>query len=202
MKRSKEEIEKYFKEYIFGFIFNDIQNCIKSKANYAVALLLLSYTEFIGGLINGTIGLQGKSQEQFNKALEYFDWSGDEKYYKNFKQKYRDTDFQIKEGNIYTLFRCGLAHEYFIKGDSFVYNNPDGYRDDKGIFYCEGCIDNDAGVQVIDGRLRFHTNAYFRDFKNAVQKYYEKLIEEKDQNLLNAYNSARDRISVREILMK
>lgn len=202
MQRSKEEIEKYFKEYIFGFIFNDIQNCIKAKANYTVALALLSYTEYVGGLINGTLGLQGKSEKQFNKALEYFEWNGDKKYYKNFTQQYKDIGSQIKAGNIYTLFRCGLAHEYFIKGDSFVHNNSDGYRDDKGIFYCEGCIDSDAGVQVIGGRLRFHTNAYFRDFKNAVQKYYEKLIEGEDQNLLNTYNSSRDRISVREILVK
>jgi hypothetical protein len=202
MRRSQQDIKKHFEEYIFGFIFNDIYGCMKARANYTVALALLSYTEYVGGLINGTLGLQGKSQEQFNKALEFFEWNGDGKYYRGFKQKYKDFDFQIKEGTIYTLFRCGLAHEYFIKGDSLVHNNPDGYRDSKGVFYCEGCIDSDAGVQVIDGRLRFHTNAYFRDFKNAVQKYYEKLIEGEDQNLLNVYNSAMDRIFVRELLMK
>ena len=191
MRRSQQDIKKHFREYIFGFIFNDIHGCIKAGANYTVALALLSYTEYVGGLINGTLGLQGKSQEQFNKALEFFEWNGDGKYYKDFKQKYRDIDFQIKEGTIYALFRCGLAHEYFIKGDSLVHNNPNGYF-----------VDGDAGVQVIDGRLRFHTNAYVRDFNNAVQKYYEKLIKEKNQDLLDAYDSAMDRVSVREILMK
>jgi hypothetical protein len=201
MNRVNKEIKAYFKEYIFGFIFNDIQTCIKAKANYTVALALLSYTEFIGGLVNGTLGLQGKSQEQFNKALDYFEWKRDKNYYKNFTHKYKDVDFQIKNGNIYTLFRCGLAHEYFIKGDSLVHNNSDGYIDEKGVYYCDGCIDSDAGVQVINKKLRFHNNAYFRDFKKAVIKYYEKLTEDKDQELLSNFNNALDRITVRQILL-
>ncbi len=196
MTRTKEQIEKHFNEYIFGFIFNDIENCINAKANYTVALALLSYTEFIGGLINGTLGLRGESEKQFNKALEFFEWNGDFNYYKNFKQKYRDVDFQIKDGNIYTLFRCGLAHEYFIKGDSLVHNNPDEYLD------CpDGCVDSDAGIGIVDKRLRFHTNAYFRDFKNAVQKYYGELTKGNNQILIDNYSNSIDRISVRELIL-
>jgi len=200
---SEEEIKSYFKEYIFGFIFNDIENCIKAKANYTVALALLSYTEFLGGLINGTLGLRDKSHEQFNEALKFFEWNGDGNYYKNFRIEFRDADFLEKEGDIYSLFRCGLAHEYFIKGDSLVHNNPTGYKDSQGKFYSEGRINSDAGVQVIDDnetkRLRFHNNAYFRDFKKAWQKYYKKLVEEKDQKLLRKFNNALERIRVREI---
>jgi len=204
MDRAEEEIKNYFKKYIFGFIFNDIENCMKAKANYTVALALLSYTEFLGGLINGTLGLQGRSGEQFNKALEFFEYKGDKDYYRNFKIKFKDVDFVEKEGDIYTLFRCGLAHEYFIKGDSLVHNNPDGYRDSNGKFYCEGCTEDDTGVQIIDDngkkRLRFHNNAYFRDFKNAWKKYYRKLVEEKDKDLLQKFNNTLDRIKVRKIV--
>ncbi|MHA1856352.1 MAG: hypothetical protein ACTSYY_09910 [Promethearchaeota archaeon] len=192
--RTKQEIIDYFQEYIFGFIFRDIENCIKSGANYTVALALLSYTEFLGGLIKGTLGLPnpGMSQERFNAALEFFDWEGDEDYYKNFKIRFRDIDFQEKQGNIYQIFRNGLAHEYFIKGDSYVHNNPDGSVDpnDKGV---------EVGVFHGKKRLRFHCNAYFRDFKKACLKYYKKLIVEEDKNLLTNFNNALDRISVRKI---
>ena len=205
MTYTKNRIKKYFEEYIYGFICNDIRNCIKVKANYTVALALLSYTDYLGGLINGTLGLQGKSKEQFNKALEYFEWKGNQNYYKSFKIKFKDIDFTNKEDcDIYSLFRCGLAHEYFVKGDSLVHNNPDGYKDEKGKYYCDGCIDKDAGVQIItneegDKRLRFHNNAYFRDFKKACDKYYEELVAREDKNLLKNFNNALDRIAVREI---
>lgn len=180
MNRTKKEIKNYFKKYIFGYIFNDIENCIKAKANYTVALALLSYTEFLGALINGNLGEPGNSHKNFNKALEYFEWNENTDYYKDFKITFKDINGKEKDGDIYTLFRCGLAHEYFIKGDSFVHNNPNGFRDAAGIFYGEGCIDSDAGVQVIEEKgkkkLRFHNNAYFRDFKKAWQKYYRNII--------------------------
>ncbi len=199
-----DKIKEYFKEYIFGYIFDDIQNCINARANYTVALALASYTDFLGGLINGTLGLQGESKKQFLKALEYFpDYKGEENYYKNFHIKFKDVDYQIKDGDIYSLFRCGLAHEYFIKGDSFVHNNPDGYRDERDVFHREGCISADAGVQVIDinggKRLRFHTNAYFRDFKQAWEKYYAELMDVNNKNLREKFMNTLERIKVREI---
>lgn len=203
MMRTDKEIEEYFNKFIFGFIFNDIESCIKARTNYTTALGLLSYTEFLGGLINGTLGLQGRSREQFNKALEFFEWNGNKNYYKNFKVTLRDVDFVQKEADIYSLFRCGLAHEYFIKGDSLVHNNPEGYTDGHGRHFSEGCIDADAGVQIIrEGkikRIRFHNNAYFRDFKKAWQKYYDKLIKSKSSGLRNTFNNSLDRLVVREI---
>ncbi len=203
MSRTNREIKKYFNDYIFGYIFNDIENCIKAKANYTVALALLSYTDFLGGLINGTLGLQRESKIQFNKAIEYFEWNGNKSYYKNYKLQFKDVDFVQKEGDIYTLFRCGLAHEYFIKGDSFVHNNPNGYTDNAGKYYKDGCIDKDVGVQSVNirkvKRLRFHNNAYFRDFKNAWKKYFDELIQKKNAEIITNFNNALDRIAVREI---
>jgi len=200
---SKDQIEAYLKKNIEQFIFEDIKNCIHAKANYTIALALTSYTDFLGGLINGTLGLQGKSKEQFNKALEYFEWNGDANYYKDFRITYRDVDFTTKSGDIFSLFRCGLAHEYFIKGDSFVHNNPDGYRDENGVSYSEGCVPGEAGIQIINEngrqRLRFHTNAYFRDFKQACTKYCQELKVDNNEALREKFMNARERISVREI---
>ena len=48
-------------------------------------------------------------------------------------------------------------------------------------------------------RLRFHCNAYFRDFCSAVMRYYKLLIVDKDPNLLKNFNKALDRVSYRKI---
>ena len=195
MIRSIEQIIDFFNEYIFGFIFHDLEYCIQARANYVVALALLSYTEYIGGLITGKLGMRDQSASNFRKALEYFEWNGDANYYKDFKVKYTDEQGQESEADIYTIFRCGLVHEYFVKGDSFVHNNPSGYvvEDDKGI----GWI-NENGQD----RLRFHCNAYFRDLKKAVLKYYKLLICDKNPNLLQAFNEALDRVEKRKVVKK
>lgn len=194
MTRSKREIDEFFKEYVFGFIWNDVAAVIAGAANYSAALCLLSYTEYLGGLIDGSLGISspGMSSKRFKKALEYFAWNGDPNYYKDFKVQFRDLDFQEKDGDLYGLFRCGLAHEYFIKADSFVHNNANGI-----------CLADDAGVQVIEDngqkRLRFHTNAYFRDFRDACQRYHKDLVQRQDADLLRNFCNALDRMSVREI---
>ncbi len=200
MTINSDEIQKYFDEYIFGFIFQDIQSCIQAQTNYTTALALLSYTEFLGGLINGTLGLRDRSREQFNKALEFFDWNEDLAYYRNFKVKIREVDFLDVSADIYSLFRCGLAHEYFIKTNAYVHNNPQGFTDGNGIIYPDGCLPTDAGVQKIDGRLRFHNNAYFRDFKKAWRKYLHALIIEKNKNLVLKYSNSLQRVAVRRLI--
>lgn len=129
--KTKEEIIDFFHEYIFGFIFNDIQNCIKATADYTVALALLSYTEFLGGLINGKLGLEKWSKKNFGKALDYF--PKQYKSLKNIKIEYYVNKKRQEKMGLYEIFRYGLAHEYFIKGGrkiSCVWNNPNGYTAD------------------------------------------------------------------------
>jgi len=41
-------VSDFFKEYIFGFIYHDINSAIDGKANFLAALGLLCYTEFLG----------------------------------------------------------------------------------------------------------------------------------------------------------
>ncbi len=118
--------------------------------------------------------------------------NGNDRYYAEFTIRFRDVDLLEKDGNVYNLFRCGLAHEYFIKGDSLVHNNPDG-----------SCTPGEPGVGVhVDSgtkRLQFHTNAYFRDFKGAWERYQHDLIDGSDKNLVRKFNNALDRVGLREI---
>ncbi len=199
MQRSKEDIINHFQEFIFDFIYHDIEHCIEVRANYAVALALLSYTEYIGGLISGYLGLKNKSKSNFEEALKYFP-----KEYSDvnitLKVEYRDERGQIKsDTGIYGLFRCGMVHEYFIKGLGTVINNPDGHAEAHRI-----------GVEVMkvemlstgveEKLLVLRTNEYFRDFKVAVEKIYKRLILNSDPKLLKGFNKSLDRIDARRIL--
>jgi len=71
--------------------------------NFLAALGLLCYTEFAGKIMN-----EGKcsSTKHFN---DFFDQLGEE--YKDFRHKHK----------IYDIFRCGLAHEYFVKKSCTIY---------------------------------------------------------------------------------
>jgi hypothetical protein len=152
------------KEYFKGrrFIYNDIRREIRlaevteriqGKAilkqlriprgggNFLAALGLLCYTEFAGKekykckKKNGT----DHANKNFNK---YFDELG-----KDYKA------FRASGVNVYNIFRCGLAHEYFVKDNCTIFMKnrvpgPGIGRDKEGKYY-------------------FVVETYFRDFMNA-----------------------------------
>jgi len=184
------EIEVYLNQFFDAFIFKDIENCIAAKANYVVALALLTYTEYLGGLKTGNLGLSDKTPENFRAGLELFEWNGDPNYYKGFAIEIEDQGVR-RQCDVYTLFRCGMVHEYLIKGESLVHNNP----------RVDYCIPADQGIGWHDHErhriLRFHTNAYFRDFKNAVQKYKGMLRMTQTREL---FSSAIERLNERKVL--
>ena len=156
-KQDREKIKKYFKEYIFGFIFNDIQSGIKGKANFLTALGLLCYTEFMGGLMNGGFA-QGRATSNFNT---FFDFLGSK--YKNFRSSH----------NVYKIYRCGMAHEYFIKGNFTIYMRG-----------------GSPGVAIgPDGRYLFFVENYFKDFKKACHKFYRQILKEINPAILNIIQS-------------
>ena len=93
----KNCILDYFQQYVFGFIFSDIENCIKARANFSVASLLMTYTEHMGALIHGDLGLTGKSKNDFNYFLGYMEFQGNDEYYKKFLIKYKDDQEGEKE---------------------------------------------------------------------------------------------------------
>lgn len=89
----------WLEKYIENFMFHDVQVCLDGDANFAAALMLSVYTEFIGGLINGTVsdneGVGRENYKTFLNKMGYIDSSKNTRYY-----------YKI---------RCGLAHQYFIK---------------------------------------------------------------------------------------
>lgn len=91
------ELKDFFNEYIFGFIYHDINAAICGKANYLAALGLLAYTEFLGKLVKGG----GEGSEQFYEFL-----------HNDMGTEYQKLKRQV---DVYVVFRHGLAHQYFIK---------------------------------------------------------------------------------------
>lgn len=190
MNHDEQFIKDYFQQFIQGFIFNDIDKSINAGTNFMIALALMSYTEHLGSLMTGKLGISGFSESNFNKALEYFDFNGDINYYKDFKVKDNKSG---KELNIYKIFRCGLVHEYFPKGlEKMTIHNEPSYLPS-----------TDVGISWVDfgteRRLRFHCNAYFRDFKNAFNKYKEDLLVKKDSILLENFDNAINNIESYDI---
>jgi hypothetical protein len=205
LERSNWHIADFFYTYINGFIYNDVERCIKAEANHVVALALLSYTEFIGGLISGNLGKKGHAEENFGRALEYFP----EEYRKidsSIQLQYFDRGKPITHPTgIYNIFRCGLVHEYFIKGHVLIHNNPDGHADEHiGILRKEHIIEFPAEIGLPPYPsiyLEFHANEFFRDFKSAVAKILKLLLMDKDKKLLEGFNESLDRISSRRIVV-
>ncbi len=207
MQRSDWHILDYFHTYIQGAIYPEIERCIQVGADNVVALALLSYTEYLGGLISGTLGLNGKSRLNFKKALEYFPTEYND-IDSSLNMEYTDENGkrQTKKKGIYDVFRCGLAHEYFIKGFPIIYNNPDGHTNEHiGILRKEHIIEFpvETGLRPYPSRyLEFHANEYFRDFKAAVGKIIKLLLVDRDEKLLKGFNESLDRIRLRRIVVE
>ncbi len=198
----KTEIIEFFDEYIFGFIYSDIEKGIKSGANYLVALGLLSYSEFIGGLLTGKSGISSESESNFNAFQEkYLSYEYETNYYCDFQITIAGTPYPNSVRGkqhyaLYTIFRCGLVHEYFIKGNNTVIaNSLDNKANSKAGIYWKEVFDEDSGKKI--EKMFFHTNNYFRDFKKAVNSYFENLLIDTtlQGNLKNSLNNLNKSIS-------
>lgn len=162
------EVDNFFREYIFGFIYHDVEAAIQGKANYLAALGLVVYTEFMGGLVSGGLGEKGRSRERF---YAFFNRLGPE---------YEDVGKRRELVKIYGNVRCGLAHAYFIDQDSVVKMTIGGGHG-------ETC-----GIEVepATGTVWFIVERYWRDFKRAVGEYHRELVEEKSRELLTKFRKA------------
>ena len=196
MDKTEDKIEVFFQEIIFGIIYPQIEQCMNAKANYVVALALLSYTELIGGLASGNLGLEGKSRANFDEALKYFP----EAYRKvdsKIKVKYTDGNGKPREDKgIYGVYRCGVVHEFLIKGVNA------GVADISGRPANESRVGVSLATTVNSNEklLTFFPKEYFRDFKSATCQIYKKLVVDCDHKLLEGFNKSLEMYYSREIL--
>lgn len=123
--------------------------------NFIAALALLCYTEFAGKLITG----KDDPAENFNL---FFDKLGSA--YKNFRKNHK----------VYNIFRCGLAHEYYVKGNCTI-----GMLKDKSI----------CGISLKKDKYYFVVEKYFEDFKVAFDALEE--LFSKEENVAEHTNLAQ-----------
>ena len=154
-------IDDHFKEFIFGFMLSDLKVAIEQGLNFLAALSLMSYTEILGGYVTGKLKTRGNSGRNFKAFLPYL---GD---------YYVDLDDRI---GIYERVRCGLTHEYFIKGNASVVTKSNFSR---GIFYNED-----------DDKIYFIAQNYYKDLKKAIEKYHNEIINEENQELIRKFYEA------------
>jgi hypothetical protein len=100
--KRKEAAGEWLGKYVEGYMFSDVRACIEGKANFAAALALSTYSEILGGLINGS--LEEKGEAKANNYITFLKQMG-----------YKD-----EAGKAYGLVRGGLTHQYFVKQESTV----------------------------------------------------------------------------------
>ena len=167
MTELQKKILAVFDEYIFGFMRSDIDAAIKGDANYLAALGLVTYTEFLGGLWTGGLGLLGTSKDNFNAFIPYLG------------EPYQRIHQRV---NIYDLVRCGLVHNYFIKGESTIWNKAEG--DAPGIIASPG------------GPTYFICNVYARDLFAGATRFRNEILDEKDPTLAQNFEKGMKNINV------
>ena len=151
---SKQAIDAFFAEYVFGFMATDVGREIEraragqDAGNFLCALALLCYTEVLGGIRRGTLA-PGNGRQNF------------ERFFRELGPAYgRLLDDDV---DVYRLFRCGMAHEYLIKGSATVSML-------KGV--------EPAGIAIAPGGHRyFCVERYFEAFAAAAARLHEDLSE-------------------------
>jgi len=107
---NKNTEAKAVMDLLKSFMFSDIKVAIDGGANYLAALALSTYTEYLGGLLSGT--LTSHLGQNYTKFI----------------QKYFDSEYMVldsrlrKDGfnGLYEAVRSGLVHEYFMKAKGGV----------------------------------------------------------------------------------
>jgi hypothetical protein len=180
-------------------MWSDVEGAIKARANYVAALALLNYTEVLGGLANGKLGLRNAAGECFHDGLGLMEWKGDPNYYKDFTVLLTDGANGARDADPWVVFRCGMAHEYFAKGIAGVDNN-DTYADPRA------CDPDKAGYmwRALDANgplcLRFFTNAYYRDLRAGADTLHARVMPRSPAR--TNFEAAVSRISARVVSRK
>lgn len=167
-------------------MFNDISNATdKAAANFLAALGLSVYTEVMGGLVTGELRSQHRARANYEAFLNYMG------------SPYLLLDKQV---GLYDRVRCGLAHEYFIKGPSIIARtivDPVTQRPDTvpGIVYAPPrtklAIQTDRGlVQLPRDTIAFGIRNYLRDFQQAAENYYSDLLQPSNAPLVQELEKA------------
>jgi hypothetical protein len=136
--------QAWLEKFVEGFMFHDVDACINGGANFAAALTLNVYTDALGGLIKGQLAERNVSEPNYTAFLSRMGYTPDECH------------------EYYVTVRCGLAHQYFIKGENTIGNMTLAL--------------GGKGIRKVDDVLYFINKTYFDEFKTAYFAYKTELL--------------------------
>ena len=182
---NNKDIENYITTFIYdgsggGFICNDIRKAIDNGLNYLTALGLLSYTEFIGSLMPQFLSnLAATNTMRGTKANFY-------KFYYRLGDSYSLFDRRLVEwlgdnNGVYTVYRGGLSHSYFIGGNLTIGTTR------LNLSSVVAKTSNSSMGFTQEGKLGFATEKYFDDFLNVSSFFRKKILVEQDEEWINAF---------------
>lgn len=161
---SKAQLDKYFNDYVFGFMFTDIRREIDhgrahlagtsrdGGGNFLAALGLLCYTEAVG-----KVAAANPPRSTSSAFVTFFDSFAEGRY-----GEWR-RGWECKSGRrVEDVFRNGMAHEYLPKKPARVLMLGDALP----------ALGQDDPP---NGPLFFFVEAYFRDFTDAAKKLHRRL---------------------------
>lgn len=156
---TKRQVLRLFDQYVCTFIFTDIERSIRAKTNFLTALGLMTYTEFIGGLISGNGGKSGNARLNFYEAYNRL---GQE--YVRFDQEIRSRfrNRKRKPRDFYDIVRCGLVHEYFVKKNFVIARRRRSH--------------SAPGVCWEGRKIVIANRNYFHAFRRMCEQYREELV--------------------------
>ena len=144
---------------------SEVDLAIQGNAPNLAALGVVTYTEFLGGLATGQLAQRGCSEANFLAFLQYL---GSE--YESLAARGVD---------LYDVVRCGLIHEYFIKGDSTIWPHASAPC---GI------------ISSLDGPTYFIVSVYRDHLFKGARKLRDEILE--DQAAINRARESLERVSI------
>jgi hypothetical protein len=170
------DISEFFKTYVIGWICEDIDREIRwAKAgnpagNALYAMGLLAYTEFMAKL------LPAQRRPSDGARLHF------EAFFRELGSCYADL-LDNQGMNVYDIFRCGLVHEYFVKGTCTVamlnsspgnlevygaYENSQSPPVRLGSSFIPKPLKCGLGIAT-NGSYYFIVEKYYEDFRSACE---------------------------------
>ncbi len=197
-KQQKLNLIEGFFDTFYGFISKDINNGIKSGSKYLVALGLATYTEVFGGLIRGKLGIKSESRRNFNAMFNRLS-TNKETYQKKSNLIIKDEFGKERKIEPYEYFRCGLVHEYFIKGAATIFNDPKDYANERKLHPDSYQV---PGIRYDQFKKKVYifTNTYWRDLKKSINEYKNELLKEKNDTRINNFIKCVRRLNKRALL--
>lgn len=153
-----EQIYDSFFHYQVKSMYAGIETTMEKKESfYTCALALSTYTEVMGGLVTGNLKQEGHSKENYDAFLSYLG------------EKYLDLNNKLKEQglSLHKIIRSKLVHEFALRESHMIIKADEPLSDRIGI---EIQFFNNKITQV-----NIWIKEYYRDFKNGIEKYYQKL---------------------------